>query len=305
MSQLLGIFVNNLAPIFLMAGAGALLGRFSQINPRSLSQIIFYIFSPCLLFNLLTTSKLGGGEVFRLMAFTTGTILLMGLLAWIAGRALRLPDNQLAGLLLVCMFMNAGNYGLPVTLFAFGQTALSYASLYFAMNSILAYTLGSVVASAGKLGLRPALTQLAHIPTLYTLALAALFLNTGWQIPLFLERTAKILGDASIPCMLVLLGLQLRSANWRAYKLPIAVGSGLRLVVSPLLTLLLLPLAGLNGAAYPAVALEAAMPAAVLNTMLATEFEAEPSFVSAVVFITTVLSPFSLTPLLAYLGVGA
>ncbi len=305
MSALLSIFLNNLAPIFLMAGAGALLGRFSQINPRSLSQVIFYIFSPCLLFTLLTTSKLGEGEVLRLMAFTAGTILLMGLLAWLAGRALRLPANQLAGLMLVSMFMNAGNYGLPVTLFAFGQAALGYASLYFATNSILAYTIGSVVASTGRVGLRPALAQLARIPALYALALAALFMNTGWPMPLFLERTTKILGDASIPCMLVLLGLQLHSANWRAYKLPIAIGGGLRLVVSPLLTLLLLPFAGLSGPAYPAMALESAMPAAVLNTMLATEFEAEPAYVSAVVFLTTVLSPLSLTPLLAYLGVGA
>ena len=42
--------------------------------------------------------------------------------------------------------------------------------------------------------------------------------------------------------------------------------------------------------------------AAVLTTMLATEFGAEPSYVSGVVFITTLLSPFTLTPLLALLG---
>ena len=44
------------------------------------------------------------------------------------------------------------------------------------------------------------------------------------------------------------------------------------------------------------------MPAAVLNTVLATQFETEPAFVSAAVVVTTLLSIFTLTPLLAILG---
>jgi len=35
---------------------------------------------------------------------------------------------------------------------------------------------------------------------------------------------------------------------------------------------------------------------------VATEFDIEPSFVTAVVFLTTLLSPITLTPLLYYLG---
>jgi predicted permease len=44
------------------------------------------------------------------------------------------------------------------------------------------------------------------------------------------------------------------------------------------------------------------MPVAVLTTILATEFDAQPSFVTAAVLITTLLSPLTLTPLLAFLG---
>ena len=42
------------------------------------------------------------------------------------------------------------------------------------------------------------------------------------------------------------------------------------------------------------------MPTAVLATILATEYGAEPAFVTTAVFTTTVLSP--LTPLLLILG---
>jgi len=54
--------------------------------------------------------------------------------------------------------------------------------------------------------------------------------------------------------------------------------------------------------ALQAGVVEAATPTAVLSTVLATEFNTEPTFVTTVVFTTTVLSPLTLTPLLAYLG---
>jgi predicted permease len=67
--------------------------------------------------------------------------------------------------------------------------------------------------------------------------------------------------------------------------------------------LLLAPLFGLGGMAYNAGVLESAMPTAVLSTILATEYDAKPAFVTTAVFTTTLLSPLTLTPLLLVLGV--
>ena len=302
MNLLASLFLNNLAPIFLITGAGYLLGRFTPLNPRTLSQVIFYLFSPALLFTLLTTSDVSGLEIFRVMSFATVSICLIGAITFVAGKMLRLERSLLAGVLLVAMFMNAGNYGLPVVLFAFGTEALSFASLYFSMNAILAYTLGTVIASSGTTSLARAFGNLLRIPTVYGLALAMIFMFTGWTVPPFLARTTKLLGDSSIPAMLVLLGLQLHYASWKETKAALALAGGMRMLVAPLLTILLAPLFGLSGAAHQAVVLESAMPTAVLNTTLATEFEAQPAFVSAAVFITTILSPLTITPLLAWLG---
>jgi hypothetical protein len=127
-------------------------------------------------------------------------------------------------------------------------------------------------------------------------------MRTGWQVPLPLERTTTLLGDASIPAMLVLLGMQLCKAEWAGRQLPIGLASGMRLLVSPILALLLAPFFGISGTARQAATLEAAMPAAVLNTVLATEYNAAPSLVTSIVFVTTILSPLTLTPLLAFLG---
>ena len=43
------------------------------------------------------------------------------------------------------------------------------------------------------------------------------------------------------------------------------------------------------------------MPAAVITTVLALEFDLDASFATGAVFLSTILSPFTLVVLLAYL----
>ena len=59
---------------------------------------------------------------------------------------------------------------------------------------------------------------------------------------------------------------------------------------------------GLSGAARQAGVLQASMPSAVICTILAARYDLEPEFVTSVVVVTTLLSPITLTPLLAFLG---
>ena len=68
-------------------------------------------------------------------------------------------------------------------------------------------------------------------------------------------------------------------------------------IVSAALSILL----GLSGPARQAAILLAAMPAAVVTTVLALEFDLEASFDTSVVFVSTMLSPFSLVLIIAYL----
>ena len=58
---------------------------------------------------------------------------------------------------------------------------------------------------------------------------------------------------------------------------------------------------GISGPARQAGVLLASMPSAVITTILAMEFDVEPTFVTNVVFITTLISPVTLTLLIAYL----
>ncbi len=302
MNTLFPLFLNNLFPILLVAGIGYALGRLLHVDPKSLSRVVFYVFSPFLIFELLITSPLSNGDIFRIAGFATLQMLLCGALAFLLGKVLKLERKHFVAIILCSVTVNAGNYGLSLTLFAFGETALAHASLYFATTAILTYTFGVAIASMGSMSFKQSIRQLIKIPTVYAVVLALLFTKFDWALPLPLERPVALLADAAIPGMLVLLGLQLQHSQ-RAWDLKtVSIAGGIRLLGGPLLAISTAGVFGLQGVAYKAGIIEASMPSAVLATVLATEFDVKPAFVTTVVFITTVLSPLTLTPLLAYLG---
>ncbi|MFU8773425.1 MAG: AEC family transporter [Anaerolineales bacterium] len=302
MNNLALLFSNNILPIFLAAGTGFLAAKYLKVNARSISKVAFFIFSPCLIFTLITTSQLGDYEVLRMASYALVNILVIGAVAWVIGRLIRLERRLLIALLLSTMFVNAGNYGLSLNLFAFGEPGLAHASIYFVISAILMYTLGVVIASLGKFSLKDALVGLLKIPIVYAVILGMLFTRFEWQLPLPFDRTVTILGNAAIPVLMVLMGIQLAKAKWNGEKLAMAVTNSVRLVAAPLLAILLSTPFGLHGVARQAGILEASMPTAVISIILATEYDVEPGFVTMAVVTTTLLSPLTLTPLLAYLG---
>ena len=200
------------------------------------------------------------------------------------------------------MFANTGNYGLPLVSFAFGEQALSYAGIYFATTTLLFYTLGVFLASLGHMTFKEAILGLFRIPTLYAVVLAVLMNVWNIGIPVPFARAVELAAGGTIPLMLILLGVQLTrvefSGNQRALQLSVCM----RLLVAPLAALLFAALFGLQGFPRQASVTQASMPSMVSATVLATEYNLDAKLVTAVVFISTLLSPLTLTPLLVFLG---
>jgi len=71
--------------------------------------------------------------------------------------------------------------------------------------------------------------------------------------------------------------------------------------VAPLVALGLTALLGITGPARQSAVILSSMPVAVITTILALEFEMDPEFVTSAVFLSTLASPLTLTPLIAYL----
>jgi len=298
---LLSVFVSDLLPVFLVAGVGFLLARFLGVNVKVVATVAFHALAPCLVFFMTVSAGLGGLQFGRMALFCVLALIVKGLVAKLVAWPLRLDRQTSSGLLLVVMFSNSGNYGLPVVLFAFGSEALPHATVYFVTSAVLAYTLGVLVAASGRLDPREALVGIARVPAAYGLVAAVVVLAAGVTVPLPLMRPIELMSDATLPMMMLVLGMQLERAAMPTQPGAAAVAVGLSLLFAPVVALGLAWAVGLEGPARQAGIVQASMPTAVVASVLALEFDVAPAFVTSVVFLTTVLSPLTLTVLIAYL----
>jgi predicted permease len=302
LSTLASTFANNILPIVLLSGAGYALGKLLHVDPRSLGRVVFYIFGPILLFDLLTQNQLDLSETAIVIAFALCFILTIGALTFLLGRLLKLERSALVAIVITTMFANTGNYGLPLISFAFGEGALPYAGIYFATTTLLFYTLGVFLASLGHMTFKEAILGLFKIPTLYAVLLAILIRVFYIEIPVAVARAVELAAGGTIPLMLILLGVQLTQVEFSGSPRALQLSVALRLVVAPLAALLFAGLFGLQGLTRQASVTQASMPSMVNTTVLAAEYNLDSKLVTAVVFLSTLLSPFTLTPLLVFLG---
>jgi len=300
--ELLQLFGKNLLPIFLIAGAGWLLTVWKKVGVKPLSQVGFHLLSPCLIFTLIVDSKISAHDFLQLSAFALATYGITAGLALAVVAKMRLSRSIKAAVFLCVLLPNSGSFGMSANLFAFGESAEAHAGLIFVTMSILAYTVGVVVASMGRAQIGEAFGKLLTVPAVWAVPLAFLVNGTGAHLPVGIDRSIRLLSEATIPLFLVILGMQLRKASPRHFPRALLTATLFRLVGGAAVGLVMAHVFGLQGVSYQAGVLEMGMPSAVLNTILATEYDAEPSFVATTVFVTMLASPFTLTPLLRWLG---
>lgn len=300
MAEITAILFQTIVPVVLIAGVGYLLQRQLQLDTRTISRVCLYVLTPCLAFDSIAHSQMPPDEMGRVVAIAVLNVLMMAGAGTLVGAALRMNRPQRSAMAISVAFPNCGNFGLSICLFAFGDAGLERALVYFITSALLTYSLGVFIASrGGKAGsISASLRNTFKMPILYAALLGLLFNFAGWTVPDPLARATELAGRASVPLMLLLLGMQLTRIRL-ARDLPrITVGATLRLIGGPMVSLALAGILQLNGVAWQVAIVQAAMPTAVTNIILSEEFESAPEFASGMVLLTTIASVATLTGLL-------
>ena len=308
---------SAILPVLSVSAVGFLLGKLREINVDALGTVTIYVLTPALIFHSLSTSDISGEVVAKLLAGVAVFTVAMVVLAEAVGRLLGETEPVLGGLVLSSAFPNAGNFGIPLSAFAFGAVGESTAVLFIAGQSVLMYTVGVYLASrGGETDLRASFVEVFRLPLVYAVVAAwvARWLGVVPATGTPAMETLGLVGDASIPIMLLMLGIQLANTQHGAAVSRVGVSNGLKLLVAPLVGVGVALAIGLG--ANPAVArvfvLECGMPAAVTPLILSIEYNSGdraggltgPEYVSTAIFASTVGSVVTLTGLIALLQSG-
>lgn len=286
--DLLGIVV----PVFVCAMVGwtwAKLGR--AFDSETVTGLTVQIGTPALVFDTLTRLDLNLAEFGQMAAATAAVVAATGAVASALLWACRLDRPTFLPAL---MFPNAGNMGLPICLFAFGDRGLALAVSCFAAMVILQFTLGVGIA-AGRVSLRLVATS----PVLYAVIAAVPVLAFDLEVPAMAAKTLHLLGGFTIPVMLIALGVSLAKLEMRS------LGDSLTVALARLLIGFGVGTAtawgfGLTGAAAGVLTLQSSMPIAVFSYLFALRYGRRPEAVAGAVLQSTILS-FVTLPLVLWL----
>jgi predicted permease len=302
LSSLFSLFVDNIFPIIAVAAIGFTLQRRFSLDPRPLSIMIFNVLTPALIFQLTAQNTAKGTDSLRMVGLVVGLVLVLTVISFGISRRLKLSPVGASAFFLSVAFMNAGNYGLSLNQFALGQEGLVWASLFYITHVMLMNSLGVFLASSGKMRIQDAIRGLLRVPALYSFSLAMIFRLTGTIVPSAIIKPIELLSAATIPAMLLVLGMQIGRAGLPKNIGLVSLASSVRLILSPALAWIFTRVMGLPSLGSQAGILEAGMPSPVLAIIISLEYDTDPGFVSSVVLLSTILSPITLTLLLGLLG---
>ena len=295
------VFLNVVTPVFILVVIGYFVGPGLKIEARSLSRTAYFVFIPAFVFNIISEAKIDSELALQMLSFILVAQIAVALLGFLVGKALRQSREITAAFVLIATFGNVGNFGLPLIVFRLGETARTFATVYFVATVFISFIICVGVASWARSGGVTAVFSVFKTPALIALIPALVFNITDVEVPIFLSRLSGLLGQAMIPVMLITLGVQMGEIPKIKINFNVFAASTVRLIGGPVLALLIVPYFGLEGLERSTGILQAAMPAAVLASIIALEYKLLPEFVTTTVLFSTLYSILTLTVILTFI----
>ncbi len=300
------LILERIAMLFIILIIGFIIRKLNILNSNSIknmSSMLIKVTLPAMILSSMPDNSSNP------VISSTGYILLISFgvyavslaLAFIVSFILHTPRTEKGVIRFIVIFSNVGFMGYPVLEAVFGRSALFYAAIYNIPFNLLVFTLGISLLIKGKSDkFNINWKDFINAPSIAAI-IGLLIMLTGIRLPGVIKDPLELLGEVTTPLSMIIIGGLLANispsaifTNWRIYAVSL-----FRLILIPLAVLFTLRLFIRNDPLLLGVpVIIAAMPAAANTALLAEEYDANPEFASQSVFVTTLLSVFTI-PLIA------
>lgn len=280
--------LSAIVPVWSIVLIGVIASRTLALEHQTLAQLTLYILVPALIIDSLYRTTLSFNNAIRLLVGLGITSIILYLLVWCGSKLLSVPESLQQSLIATILFPNNGNMGIPVVTFALGEIGLERGLIYTIGSSILLFGFGPAMLKGG--GIATGLNMTLRMPLLWALiaGLGLRFLPIE-ELPLNFDRSIELLGKASIPVALIILGMQLANTRFEI-GITEAFAALMRLLVAPAIAAIVGYCLQLETLDWQVLVLQSGMPTAVNAYILTTEFGGDSPWVARTILISTVMS---------------
>lgn len=280
-------------PVFAIVMLGFVYGKFRHQDMSAVNHILVDVIVPILIFVKLVEGDFSIGKYVPLAIACALLILGTGAVLWPLVKKFSSTDPKT--FVPPMIFSNATNVGIPLQIFAFGDSAMPAALILVLVFNLLHFSVGIYILDHGNKWYNT-LKQ----PILIASLAAIIFKSAGASIPDFASIPMNMVADVCIPLMLFSLGMRLVSADTSALKLGIT-GGLLAPIASSIVALLIILVIPMPYAHKGNLLLFAALPPAVMNFILAEKFNQEPNKVASIVMIGNAMAIVTIPIALAFI----
>jgi malonate transporter and related proteins len=304
--------LTSLLPVILLIVIGYMAGKLGFIKAsatKDYSNLIFFVLLPPLLFRTMAQTHPEALQVLPVLAY------LGSMVVTFAGVMLIKGINQHSIILsLAATYGNIVMIGIALIGFAYGAAGQAVLFSLISVHAIVMLTSATLLLEwlrkknenthpmqTAIVALRGALLQ----PTTWPIVLGLAYSQTGFGIPILLDRPMQLLGQAFSPLALVLVGLTLSATQFGEHIKPALGLAMLKNFVQPLLVLSLGLLLGLHGLPLTVMVVVASLPMGANVFMFSERYQESEALITTSVSVSTVVALFSvaltmaLTPYIA------
>ncbi len=215
------------------------------------------------------------------------------LLSKAACRVISLEKSRTYLFTFMLLFSNTGFMGIPISHALYGKEGVFYAVLMDALCNIFIYTAGIMLIKKSTGTYEKAAFRELLSPGFISILIGILLFATNTKLPFVLGDSVAMIGAATAPLAMLMLGFQLGKIHIRELvgDLSIYLLAGLKLIVIPLIfTLFFIGLFENPSLFVKVIILEISMPVAASTVIFTQRYDGDITFTSKGVLLTTAIS---------------
>ncbi len=278
--------------LVIVMAAGWLFRKYGIVqegDEKAFNHYLYYLALPALIILKIADTPLSGLG-WRFLAANTLPLAAVMAVVWALWKASVLEWRFARLLVIVSVLGNTAYLGFPVAAMRLGEEAIGYAAIATSVQHIFIFTFGFLLMTliCDKACPPARFLRLIGRNVVLWSSVAGLILSAaGLRLPEPFHRVLSDIGRTTLPLSLFTIGVSLYGKKV-AHNLPrIALVSAFKLLLMPFFYIVLSGVTGYTGFVSKVTFIEIVMPVAVLNYVIAREFDFDADLVSQSILFST------------------